>query len=458
MKLYLRAMLAASFVIFSMLACKGQDPEPYVPGKSEPEEPAEPEDPEPQEEGQYYFDGSYYHDLPSNDWEKEVMARTNMMKDLKWTPVGNMPKSADTPGVYYTAGVTMTGLPYSNTSGTMGYLGRDVSFYTFLSAVNNPKSKMYTVDYRTSSSYNSKSSFYGAACSNMVAYAWGLPATYLTNNVYFDEIPEVFIKKESQSIQDLNLFDIYCWSAESGGHMAMVYDIARDKDGTVKEITIFESIHPMSACTTYTPSKLTAKMKSFKFPAYFYRYNREEYYGKVELPSFGEQSAGELSYDFPTDLCVNLGDKVSIRYGTPVVINILSKDYTDIELYLGDELHEKRALDSDNDVTYTALPVGLYKARLVNGSKASGYTYFEIGDLSCGISSKGNRLTVSCSKNTSVPQYVLMNGDIRRMLYKDSDNLWHYEGSTVSSATSCTVYFAGKYGSYKGSSKTIIKQ
>ena len=332
------------------------------------------------------------------------------MMNLTWTPVGKMPKSSDTQGEYYTPGVSVTGLPYSNTSGTFGYMGRDVSFYTFMSAVNNPKSKMYTVDYRTSTSWNSKSSFYGAACSSMVAYAWGIPATYLTNSVYAGLTAGIIDKKQSQDVQDLNLFDIYCWaaSATSGGHMAMVYDIARDNTGKIQEVTIFESVHPLSRTMTSTPATLKKTMEEFKSPAFFYEYNHNKYYNELSIPAYWEQSNADLATNFPTSLCVDLGDKVSVKQGTAVTINILASDYANIELYSGDNLYESRALNSTDDVTFVSLPAGLYKARLAKGSSYSEYTYFEIGSTSCGVSSKNDFLTISCANNTSDPAYIIL--------------------------------------------------
>ena len=455
-----KTILMIAFIPFFLslvTSCEGNVAKPYKPGKD-----GEDKEKEIIQKGErkYYFDGKYYHDLPLEGWETETMARTNLMKDIQWAPVAKLPKSDDTKGVYYAAEEIVTGLPYSNVSGTMGYLGRDVSFHTFLSSLRNPKGKMFTTDYRTDTSWDSKSSFYGSACSAMVAYAWGLPVTYLTNNVYFDEVKGIVDKKESQDVQDLNLFDIYCWARTNGGHMAMVYDIARDKDGKIQQITIFESVHPVSKTTVYTPASLKTKMASFAAPAYFYEYNHDEYYGKVEPAQFGEQSLAELDTNVPTSLCIDLGDKVSLRSGSTVTINVLASGYTDLELYKDDDLYNTKALSSTNDVLLSGLPVGLYKARLTGNGKNSEYTYFEIGDTSCGVSSANGILTVSCSNNSSVPQYVILEdgSSLRRMLYKGNGRLWHYKGDTVGSSSSCTVYYAGKYGSYKGAKVGIIKQ
>ena len=456
MKIMNSKIIVFLLAAIAFVACEGSKEKEYVPGKEKDQEGQVVEE----GERQYYFDGTYYHDLPLEGWETETMARTNLMKDIQWTPISKLPKSDNTYGVYYPAGQLVTGIPYSNVSGTLGYLGRDVSFYTFLSSLRNPKGKMFTTDYRTTTSYDSKSSFYGSACSAMVSYAWGLPATYLTNNVYFDQVKGIIDKKESQDIQDLKLFDIYCWAKTSGGHMAMVYDIARDKSGKIQQITIFESVHPVSKTTVYTPATLKTKMASFAEPAYFYEYNHADYYGKVEPVRFGEQSLAELDTNVPTSLCVDRGDKVTLRYGSTVTINILSSGYTALELYKDDNLYDTKTLSTTDDVTLSGLPVGMYKARLTTEGKSSEYTYFEIGNINYGVSSANGLLTVSCSTNTSVPQYVLLDdgSGLRRMLYKGVGSLWHYKGDTVSSTTSCTVYFAGKYGSYKGATNAIIRQ
>ena len=377
-----------------------------------------------------------------------------------------MPK-ASTLSEYYSVGVQQTGAPYSNVSGENGFLGRDVSFYTFLSALANPKSKLYTVDYRTEDEYSKKASYYGVVCSSAVEFIWGIPATYISSDIYNNRVPFIS-KKESQNIQDLRLYDALC----KDGHIKIVSGIARDADGLVQQITVFESVSPLTRTTVYTPDELTANMtESSNNPYYVYSFDSASMYGEYSLPSYAEQTLSDIrSYTFPGALCTERGDKVTYPKGTDVVINILAEGYEELRLYDGTTLKTTVTLAGTNDVTLSSLDVSQnYKACLYSESSGeSDFTYFEVapkGSVSStvDVSYSGSRLSVTMKSSNSkkvVPTYVQIGDDTFRYMLKEDTSksyTWYCEGDfTITAKTAkCVLHAAGKYGAYTFDSITI---
>ena len=70
-------------------------------------------------------------------------------------------------------------MAYSSVKEINTYVGRNVSFYTFMTAVNNPKSKIYTEDLSAPPYHGTHSAtYYGITCSQAVNYALGIKGPY----------------------------------------------------------------------------------------------------------------------------------------------------------------------------------------------------------------------------------------------------------------------------------------
>ncbi len=407
---------------------------------------------------QQLLDDGFYHDVLKDGWEKETKARANLML-LKWSPLKTLPSTVR--DVKFNAGETVTGIPYSSLFNEKGLLAENVSFHTFLSTLANPKSLMYTTDYRKSTGkYDSKCTYDGTQGTGSIQFAWGLPFHQGGTDIYNGYIP--YIKKlATVDMQDLEIFDgiLYSDGVDGGdGHMMMVYDIMRDKDGKMVKLVIFEAAHPTVRLTTYTPKEYRARLDEQTSKSYFFRLDRENYSDILRLPDFVEQSTDHIDRTFPTAVCPDRGDKVSYALGTPVVLNILSENYSKIELYKDDALYgEPKDLAGTGDVTYENLPVGNYKACLASGSGKSDFTSFEVADPTFTPSLEGNKLYINCEGSSYEPLFISCNVggsypvSTRLQLRKVSEGKWVYEGS-LGGATHVRAHFACKYSSVSGQS------
>ena len=97
------------------------------------------------------------------------------MTKLAWTTTADGMPITDNGGTY-NAGGGATGMPYSSASMEDGYIGISVSIYSFLSALHNPRSMLYT----TPSKGYTGGAFYGTVCTGLVCAAWGLPCLVTT--------------------------------------------------------------------------------------------------------------------------------------------------------------------------------------------------------------------------------------------------------------------------------------
>lgn len=444
MKIRLKYLIFCLVAILMLPMC--EKPTPEKPNGNE-----EIVDPDPETPiRETMFDGTYYHDLPFEGWETETKLRADLMKDVKWTPLAPIQKSGTSKSDVFKTGTEYVGIPYSDGGPTMGFVGRDVSFHTFLSAVNNPKSYLYTTP--TVNANGRRYPYFGSTCSATVEFIWGLPSIVATAVIYKNRAPTIIKRKESQDLKDLQLFDGFCYYTDKSneGHIFMVYDIARDKEGNIKEIVTLEEQTPIIKMTKYTPATLRNRIDKISVPVYIYQLSQ-----KYILPDFMEKNLNEIDMNFPDALCPARGNKSIFAFGKDVEINILSEDYESIELYRNDVLIQTNKISGET-MKYSYLAAGDYKARLIGTSKASSFTYFEVCSLSYTVKLEGRRLYINCPAGTT-PSFMTINDDaiIHALPFKrTASGKWYYDGD-LGNATTCRVRFAGRYGTYMANSVSI---
>jgi hypothetical protein len=173
------------------------------------------------------------HDSPSSKSVRNIQKRIKQMTDIQWTPLLNMPRTVYGETAHFTPGVTYKGFPYSSVAWQQHYIGTDVSFETFMTAVKNPNSIIYTVDL---TNQNNRSCIYGLVCSSYVLYALG-ETTYYTAS----KIKELYPLVEEQSGYGAKVGDILV----SDTHTAMVSDIIRYLNGGIFAIEVSEETKPI---------------------------------------------------------------------------------------------------------------------------------------------------------------------------------------------------------------------
>ena len=195
------------------------------------------------------------YDRPRSQGVVNVLRRAHDLLELKWTPVRKLAvvKRKLIGPVHAPAdGTTYTGTPYSSTRVMDRFLGIDILLDTFLTALSNPASELYTRDLTDFREYGfhclvtNASLFYGTVCSAFVNYSLGLPLHRSTHE--WDVAPE-FHLVENQSADGLQLCDTLVTTrpnGRSGGHVRLVTGLGRDCDGHVREVEISEGVMPLT--------------------------------------------------------------------------------------------------------------------------------------------------------------------------------------------------------------------
>ena len=321
-------------------------------------------------------------------WKKAMQ-----MLNLKWTPLKAVPKS--TSG-NFAANTEQTGTPYSSVAEYDKRLGEDVSFYTFMTALHNPYSLIYTenVRYSTSQSaygiqyYGASNSamYYGVVCSGFTSYALGT-IPYTTGDfarLAQEGIMEVVYDQSANGVMRGDIL----WQE---GHVLFVQDVWR-KNGVVTNVLVTEEWQPQARTRgKYTADTFNTFLASNGITIYRYKelYKNIHYQQSPFVTVGDETPLPSITYN--DDICTFAGDKAAFGESDLIYIHCLNLAYPQMEIYKNDVLVETITLASDSRASLTSdelayavnisnegYTYGKYKCRLKNGDAYSDYTYFEI--------------------------------------------------------------------------------
>ena len=360
-----------------------------------------------------------------------ALKKAEQLTSIQWTPLAKIPKTRPD-GSYFQPGIRYTGTPYSSVKELDKFIGQEVSFHTFLSAVRNPRSVLYT-EFVNKAPYHGVNCapYYGTVCSMSVNYALGIDAPFPSRSY----ASVSFMQKVTD--YDVDLIKV-CDVLASHGHTIMVVDYQTDDTGKIVKVKFLEN-------------------------GYYKEYERDalqDYWlkGKFVLYRYKDMAKNVICQDIePVDsspaICVQRGDKSIYREGELVVLNILDESYSEIELYKDDVLYEIRK-KSSIDENYTDLVEGMYRARLVDETgRESLATCFEVRKIILLVKKMNNQLQVSFLGNsipaTAIELCTLEGDHLYTSLISVNDNL---HGSVVtplldySEPYYCKVFFQGMYG------------
>lgn len=92
---------------------------------------------------------------------QSTVDRARILSQVRWTPVaGTMPNRR---GGFFEAGKENIGVPYSSVRSEGRYIGSDIGLRTFLAAVENPQSVLYTEN--LTGKVSNAAAYYGSVCS-----------------------------------------------------------------------------------------------------------------------------------------------------------------------------------------------------------------------------------------------------------------------------------------------------
>lgn len=309
-------------------------------------------------------------------WEKngrlDALSVTNQLCEIKWKTTANgMPQASDVNMI--PSGTESTGMPYSSASVEDGYIGIGISIYTFMSAVHNPRSVLYTTKSKGYTGY----AYYGTVCTSLICAAWGLPCLFTT--AAFPKWDGV----ETVNFADLEVGDMILWSE---GHAKIISGVVRDSGGNITSIRTSEA--KSNDCVTNPYQTYSAFVTEHSaYVGYRLKHiDSVESYKPVPYIRFFDEPENAVVYP---DIMTCFGDKVTRKYGTDIVIDVLdSTGYSEIQVYKDNALIDTKS--TLTDFTITSPAVGAYEVRMVGEGKTSS-TYFDIVD--CHMSVSSNTLT-----------------------------------------------------------------
>lgn len=334
----------------------------------------------------------------------EAWQRAYQLLKLQWTPLANLPARGSLNSEFYGKNKTEVTLPYSGVYQYNKFVGIDISPRTFLTALQNKRSLMYTENLRQGSissgygiSYynlnNESSTYYGIVCSGFVSHVLGLDFLVPSDQfVFFDGMVEI----PNPNADNVRPFDVFIES----GHVYTITDIYKDDFGKVKYIVISEAVTPLCASRPYTAEWFNLRMGDC---LHAFRY--EDLGERTDVPDWSQWVAAMPEDVIQNvvanhDICTFAGDYATFATGDKIYLNAIpGSTYTKVQLYKDEEPTPTEiditALSPDADgyvdinLTDRNLTAGKYKARLANAAgQYSDYTYFEVVGIEISRSNK----------------------------------------------------------------------
>ena len=328
--------------------------------------------------------------LPVNLWAQEIEnrayldsigARNAVRKAHQMTDLQILPQRTffAHKNKTYLAGKSETGLIYSSTKEINTSVGQDVSFHTFMTALHNPQSILYSerIDELPYHGQNC-GAYYGTVCSGLVTYALGFKITQRSADIPVADYMEMV---EDQSVEGVHVADVI-WS---DGHVQLVTGIERGKDGQIEQIEICESVYSGCRRVYYDKDSFNLMLKNKEKKKILYRY--KYLYKNTEYVPVNEfvASDGEtlVPFVYNDDICTSKGDKACYITGEDVALNILKDNRRrKIEVYKDSKLFKTIKISpNDECVVLKNYPYGNYQARVISRWRKSDYTKWIIVDV-----------------------------------------------------------------------------
>ena len=223
----------------------------------------------------------------------------------------------------------LIGLPYSSVRSIDKMINLNVSTYTFLTALYNPGSVLYT---RYIASGNAKT-FYGTVCSVFTDYSQNIPWNLPTKFLRSEHFSQAYYKK---SIEEMTVGDMFI----DASHVIMITDLYRDMEGTIKAVEYSEAKRPVVRTTTLTYENFKVKIESTSYQCFGYKGISQVKYSPLPYVAAKEgETVEEINYP---DIMCEFGDKAVLMGGSgsaatferEVTINVLDREgYYAIQVY-----------------------------------------------------------------------------------------------------------------------------
>ena len=391
----------------------------------------------------------YVDDVGSPGAQYAVM-KAHQMTDLEFVPCGTI--IANTRKTYL-PGESCKGLIYSSVKEINTGIGVDVSFHTFMTAMHNPRSVLYTENI-SKPPYHGKnaSAYYGTVCSALVSYALGLNVVRNTND--FSQSDDMILI-DDQSVKGIQLADVMCTT----GHVFIITGIKRNaKTGSVVSVEYCEAVQEGCRRVIKSTKEFNQKLSGGKWKIFRYKdLEKNTYTPLTEFVAVdGEQST---PFKYNDALCPNKGDKSCYITGDSVVLNIFGDGFDKLAIYK-DSKKYNTIINGDSDIVLKGLPYGDYTAKLEKKGEKTDFVSWKVVDVRVNANSEKNTITFHsdnatpiymefCTITGSRPAwawYVLTDEDISNGFVNISDLPLSEELMNQESAMYAKVHFECEYG------------
>lgn len=182
--------------------------------------------------------------------QRNFLQRAAQQLNFAWTPAAPLAGYCDSTGVtqeWYNTGTTYYGLPYGMPIDTNSYIPFNASFQTYLNAIADPNSKIYTQRGTHKGGYPKMNCvYYSNDCSSYACYCYGIGSRLTTASIARSQS---FSKVSS--IQNIQIGD--CLNYRSH-HIRLVTGITRDASGQITALTVSEQTPPRMRSGSYAVS------------------------------------------------------------------------------------------------------------------------------------------------------------------------------------------------------------
>lgn len=280
-----------------------------------------------------YLDDVNLHKMEVNGaYYKYAQDRIKQLAWVRWIPQENMISTgANKDPYFFKKGRMRFGIPYSEASEYTKYVGQNVTPYTFLTAVHNKRSVMYTE--RIGSSPTSKYgisyhglggyafNYYGTVCTGLTGFIPGWKNLYVSgkypnknNNGSVPNLTKV-LNANAQNVLPLD----FIWKE---GHCIIIKDIILDDQGNRKFIVIAEQTTPSTCITAYTPEMFEKRLEVQE--CVVSRWSKWDGAPASEVTPYIQMNWMDYPRDiaYNDDVCTFLGDKPCIAVGDPMFLNM----------------------------------------------------------------------------------------------------------------------------------------
>jgi len=300
------------------------------------------------------------------------------MVELEWTPVRDIPAGeirTTTEGkkyldLFFPGYRPQKGVGYSSVRIHEKFVGDNVLFETYLSALANPRSAMYTKPQHGLG--RSLFNFYGTVCSSFAAYVLNLPVRFPCSR--WPTISGV-VPVDTTELESLQLCDAVL---KVGDHIAIITDIQRDVDGKVHIITVSESETPSCVAKDYTPEQFRGYWLDKGYGVYRYAGVHDVTY----TPDPFAPVEGDPPMERPainTVLQPDYGNKANYMLGDTVELDVMEEGWTHVAVTGPESV--TFPLEFDQKVAFTPAIPGYYTACCVKDGEQSAPVVFRITDM-----------------------------------------------------------------------------